>query len=258
MNEQTEAQAKELGWTPKEEWVENGNDPDKWRDAQAFIDYGERNAKFVRKALEKEMAEKLEQATKAFDERVAKLENVTSTALKAAQDKAETERKALIKRWQSHKTKAAEEENLVEYNKADIALRALEGQAPQAVENGPSPESTAFHGKYMPLINQSTEVQQFTDDAALAIRRDNPAITEAEYFRELSSRIEDRFGDDYPQFFGRTGKKPPPVDTSDGDAGESPGNTFADLPPEAKKICNDFVKDGILTKEQYVASYFGE
>lgn len=258
---EVEERAADLGWTPKEAWVEKGGDPDKWRSAEKFMEYGEQNVAFVRKSMEKEMDAKLAKATKDFDDRVAKLENVTSTAITAAADKAEEQRQGLIKRWTAHKAKAADDENLAEFNKADVALKALEGKAPQNADTqqtGPSSESTAFHTKMMPLINQSTDVQKFADDAAITIRRDNPNMQEADYFKELETRISEKFGDDFPQFFGRQAKRPAAVDSSDGDSGGGDGKSYADLPPEAKKVCNEFVKDKVLTKEQYVSSYFGE
>jgi hypothetical protein len=259
MEVDVEQRASELGWTSKEAWVEKGGNEDRWRNADEFLAYGEQNTNFVRKSLEKDFDKKLADATKDFDDRVAKLENVTSSAITAAAEKSEEQRQNLVKRWTAHRTKAADDDDLTEYNKADIALKALEGKAPQTVntqpDNGPSSESTAFHTKLMPLINQSTAVQKFADDAAITIRRDNPNIAEADYFKELETRIGDKFGDDYPQFFGRQTKRPPAVDSSDGNAGESK-NSFSDLPPEAKEAFKEFSE--FMTKEQYLADYFGE
>jgi len=261
MTEQIEVKAEELGWTPKEAWVEKGGDPDRWRTADEFMEYGERNVNFVRKSLEKEMDDKLSAANAEFSERLSRIESVSTKAIEATQHKSETERQGRIKQWTQFRDKAAADDNLTDYNKALTALSALEGQAPAPTQtNGQdtqSAESVTFHSKFMPLIGQNNAVGKFSDDAAATIRRDNPNISEADYFNELSTRIEERFGDDYPQFFGRAVKKQTTVESSDGDVSKGK-ETYASLPDEAKKACDEFVKDGLMTKKDYLSSYFGE
>lgn len=255
---EVEVQAAELGWTPKEQWVEKGGSEDKWRTAEEFMEFGERNTAFVRKSLEKD----LKDANASFEQRLERMENANAEALKSVQNKTETERKHRIQQWEAFRNKAASEDNLDDYNKSLVALNALQGQAPAPVESTTEPqrsaESIAFHDKLMPLIGQNKDVEVFSDDAAATIRRDNPNITEGEYFTELKTRIEERFGDDFPQFFGRPAKRPSPVESSDGETSSKGTHSYADLPPEAKQACKEFVKDKLMTKADYVSSYFGE
>jgi hypothetical protein len=41
-------------------------------------------------------------------------------------------------------------------------------------------------------------------------------------------------------------------------AREAGGKSYAALPDDAKKACDRFVKQGLMTKEQYIKDYFGE
>ena len=52
--------------------------------------------------------------------------------------------------------------------------------------------------------------------------------------------------------------RPSPVDVSTPSRGSTSKKSYADLPAEAKQACDKFVKQGLLSKDQYVKDYFGE
>jgi molecular chaperone DnaK (HSP70) len=70
--------------------------------------------------------------------------------------------------------------------------------------------------------------------------------------REVAKRIREEF----PHKFTNPRRKEPGAVEADTSPPKSRGKGYSDLPPEAKAICDDFVKRGVLTKERYVKEFF--
>jgi len=255
-----EEQATELGWTPQEAWVEKGNDPEKWRDAEQFLEFGEQNAKFVRRSLQKDFDKQLEEIKGSFETRLQGIEKTSKTAMEKADYIAKQEQDTLRAQLQLARDQAASNDDLKAYSEASEQLQRMDIEpmpGPAQVEN---PSAAAFNKKMVPLIMANTEVRTFADVTAAMINRDNPNIDPADFYKELETQIKDEFSDrnEYARFFGKK-PKAAKVDTSDTPP-ESSGKTYADLPPEAKKACDGYVADENLnmTREDYISSYFGE
>ena len=72
------------------------------------------------------------------------------------------------------------------------------------------------------------------------------------YFSELTRRVQE----DFPEEFSNPNKNKPASVEGGGPVSEaSKERSYANLPDDAKAACNDFVKQGFMTKEAYVATY---
>ena len=75
-----------------------------------------------------------------------------------------------------------------------------------------------------------------------------------DFYKELSSAVAKKFPDTNPNR-----DRAPSVEGGGGtNRPKAGGNTYKSLPAEAKAACDDFVTDGIMTREEYVTDYFPE
>jgi len=73
------------------------------------------------------------------------------------------------------------------------------------------------------------------------------------YFTELTRRVKEAFPDDF-----KNPNRSNANSVEDGgqiSTGDSKEHTYANLPADAKKACDGFVKEGFMTREDYVAEY---
>ena len=75
-------------------------------------------------------------------------------------------------------------------------------------------------------------------------------------YKSALSEVESKIKELYPEKF-RNPNKDKPADVAGGRPSpeKSSKKTYADLPPEAKAACDQFVAEGIMKKEEYVKNY---
>jgi exonuclease VII large subunit len=106
----------------------------------------------------------------------------------------------------------------------------------------------------------------YNDDETLAIEADIVAkqlhetgrfTASHKDYEKLLSLVEQKIKSAFPDKFKNPKKdNPPEVDSGHPSSPHSQLNkTYADLPPDAKRACDAFVKDKIMTKEQYLEIY---
>ena len=75
-------------------------------------------------------------------------------------------------------------------------------------------------------------------------------------YQKLLSHVETRVKKAFPDKFKNPKKdNPPEVESGRASPQSQSKHTYADLPAEAKKACDTFVRDGLMTKEQYLEMY---
>lgn len=158
----------------------------------------------------------------------------------------------------------------------DAAIKALKAERKEAIKDGD-------HEKVEELDEQITKqavatpqnniildswlkrnVWYGTDDD-LAIEADIIAkqlqdtgrfrANESDY-EKLLSQVEARVKKQFPDKFKNPKKdNPPEVEAGRSSPERQSKRTFAELPADAKRACEHFVKDGVMTKEQYLDIY---
>lgn len=250
---EAEVKARELGWVPKEEYK---GDPENFRDAETFLRRGEEIVGFVRKDLDKALAKnaKYEQELAEIRETMEefrKFHNETEArAYKRAIDDLKQAKVAAYEQGDGQKVIEIEEE----------IDKLKEAQKPVTEEKKKpdtqvifSPQEFNLWNKKNAWYGQNMEMSVFADELADVLLTKQPNLRGEEFLDALTKRIKK----EYPEAFENPARSNTDVGGSSG-VRPSEGNkkkSYDNLPADAKKACDKFVKQKLMTREQYVAEF---
>ena len=236
-----EAEAVEQGWTPKEDWK---GAEDKWTDAQTFVERGEKIAGILKSRLDKQDHEisNLKDANKKFGEYHKKT--------------LEAQQKKDADKIQELKTQIAQAvtdgdgqaytklSNDIEDLKANQTVPTDDAQAWAQLSQGWVSDN--------PWYTENRKLARYADGISDEIRGEG--YNGQAYFSELTRRVHE----DFPEEFKNPNKAK--ANVAETDAGQrsttnSKAKTYENLDSEAKRACDDFVAQGFMTRDQYVAQY---
>ena len=259
---QHESEARSQGWVAKEEFRGSEND---WVDAETFVRRGREIMPILRKNNEKLLKE-LGEAKKVAEE-----------ARQAAREfreyqKEQFERKAKDLESQLEQLKVAKRDAINEGSgdrvlAIDDAMDDIKEQRIQAKEDLKAAEIKAKEVPQVttdPVLNEWMDRNEwFGKDARLTgmanglgveLRRENPGLQGKAFLEKLDAELAEMM----PSKFGKKTTFNPMEGSPNGTARPSSGSSkksYNNLPSEAKSACDKFVKQGLMTKEQYVAEY---
>ena len=259
---QHESEARAQGWVAKEEFRGSEND---WVDAETFVRRGREIMPILRKNNEKLLKE-LGEAKKVAEE-----------ARQAAREfreyqKEQFERKAKDLESQLEQLKVAKRDAINEGSgdrvlAIDDAMDDIKEQRIQAKEDLKAAEIKAREVPQVtadPVLNDWMDRNEwFGKDAKLTgmanglgveLRKENPSLTGKAFLEKLDSELAEII----PAKFGKKTTFNPMEGSPNGTARPSAGSgkkSYNNLPSDAKSACDKFVKQGLMTKEQYVAEY---
>lgn len=256
-----EEEARAQGWVGKDEF--RGSDDD-WVDADTFVKRGKEIMPILRKNNEKLLKE-LGEAKKAAEEaRSAALEfkkyqqDISERKIGELQSQIEHLKQAkrdAITTGDGDRVIAIDDaiDEIKEQQreaKSDAALRIAEvqKQQQQAVTLDPTFNAWLDRNKWFGSDNKLTSVANALGES---LRRDNPNLIGADFLTALDKELQDTF----PDKFGKV-KRQSPVEGGSHSGRSSGGRkSYDNLPAEAKTACDRFVKQGLMTREQYIADY---
>jgi len=234
---EAEQRAKAQGWVPQAEY--RGN-PDNWRSAEDFLAVGDK-IHAVQAERNEKMAQDLtdmKRQMQAFTEHHVK---VVAEAKKEAYNKAITDLKA-------KQREAAEDGDMAEF---DRVTQEIEAKKPPKTESQDTNRENAQPDPE--FIQWSAENQWYSSnpemmDTANALGATIPThITGRAFYDEVTKKIKAL----YPDKFANLNRNQP--NNVEGNAsaggqssGKKKGKTIASLPPEARKIAEDFVSQGLF------------
>ena len=258
---EVEVEARAQGWVPKEEF--RGNEDD-WIDAEVFVKRGKeinpilrKNNERIQKELEstKKQLEEVRAATEefkqfqkeAFDRKLEKYKEEIS-------DLRELKKKALTDGDGSLAVEIDEKIDAVKEAKATAEAKSKEkSEKKEEKPEVTAPEVNAWVERNS-WYKDDTRMQAATNAIAQTIRNFNPTLSGKDFLDELDKQLEETFGQEK---LGRKTKVRNPVEGSKPSGNTSKSDKGYDsLPPEAKAACDKFVKQKILTREQYIADYY--
>ena len=249
-----ETKARRLGWVPKDDFR---GDPDRWRPADEFLERGERILPLVLKdndRLHGRLSE-LETMLKETRESSKELLAFTSKAEERAYTRAKAEIEAKIEA-----AAATADPNAVRQG-----MRELDQLNADHVKPEPKKEADKPAVNIDPVIQDWIKKEEwFTKSPALntyatevfgEIEREKPGLTRSEMLAETKRRTMDKF----PEKFGINPKRDEAAavaSPSGAVARKSKGKSYDDLPAEAKKACDKFVRTiPGYTRDKYVKDY---
>ncbi len=236
-----EALAAEEGWSPEDKWR---GDPDKWVDARTFIRQGRT---ILRSTLQRQDGELGEMKTtlSEFRDHYGKVEQ---RAHARAMAELKAEQRAAVEEGDTGAYDAAGK-------KMDELGKEVPGPAKPARKEGPSPDEDpnfkAFSADNA-WYGGNIKMTAYAESIAAVVGRKHEG-------RAFYDKIAEEVRAEFPDQFGNVArKKPSRVEGSGAGAmrrGSGNGKAYEDLPAEDKAICNRYVKQKLLTREQYVADY---
>lgn len=243
---EAEASARAKGWVPKDEWIAAGHDEDDWKPAKQFIAKGEEIEE------RKSMRKTLDSLKKQNEEMAAILKRKLDAEAKAERDRKLAERDAAIRLGDVNRVHAIDGEiaqvQPVDVTPAEIREFVQENKEWWGVDVMATQAAVAYYGKLEranpnDLSENLSKTKKFLAlrfpdlypadrlDAAEAAQ----AITQQQPTRKFSSVS-------IP---------------SSADAGIRRGKQWSDLPADARRVADQIVKSGAMTRDQYVKEFFG-
>lgn len=237
-----EAEARKHGWRPKDEFK---GDPSKWADAETFVRRADEVMPFLEKqnkALKREIDE-MKRTMKQYSDFASKAEE---RAYKQALSDIEARHNDAIETGDAAAAKRA----MADMRELDKEFKAekpeepvsQDDQAARKAELAEWVEKTGWYG------TDEAKTKYADLQAELMGPAENWPGGQKAWLAELAAKTERKFADPKPNAANPGGTRPGPR----GNAGRS----YGDLPPEAKRQCDRFVKQiPGFTKEQYVKDY---
>ncbi len=258
-DEQIEA-ARNQGWAPKEQWR---GDPDRWVDADEYLERGAHNNAILRERNE-QLLKELQSTRDEVKQSVREFGKATRAAEERAYQRAKEElktreRDAVLTGDSETWEKIQAEKELLDrdFREFETKTAVTEPPAQPATNPDEDPAFVAWHadnGWY----NNDVDATLYANEAALIIGRKYPQgqPPPRAFYDEIAQHVRKRF----PEKFRNTARDNPGAvqGASHATGKRSGGKSYADLPPEAKQYCDKYVKQGLMSKEEYVKDYFGD
>ena len=231
-----ESKAMNMGWKPKEQW----EGPE-----EEFTDAGE----FVRR---QPLFAKIEYQNKKIKSVETALNQLVEHHSKVRQMEYERALKEL-KSYRKEALKDGDTDQALEFEEQIEQLQEEHQKAPPVVapQKGPSEEFLQWvqtNQWYM----KDQDMHDFADGVAMAFIKRNEAtgnnVSESEIFKHVVSQVRRA----YPDQFGNPNRdRPSPVSSGDRN-GRATKSTFK-LTPEQEDVARSFERNGVMTREKYIA-----
>lgn len=249
----TEQAALSKGWTPKDKFK---GDPAKWVDAKTFVERGERfasNLKNENQALKRQLEEFKGTAAafrKYHDEVVAGKQKEIDEAIRGIKrtvKEAEGDR--------DYDTAEAGEARIKLLEEQKVKLQQEAAAVQQTAPAGINPELQTWIDNGNEWFNTDLKLRAYSIVIGEEIRRAQPQIDGPTFLAQVRERMEE----DFPAKFGAMPARRSMADAGGGRRATSPGGggkSIRDLPKADRDLCRQFVKEGWVTEESFVKSYF--
>ena len=248
------ARARRMGWIPKDEY---GGDPDNWRSAKDFIERGENEMPILRERLRKQDGKIASQE--------AELVEVRDTIEQFKGWASQSDRRAYaraVKDLEAKQRAAVEVGDTEAFDEVGQEIKDLSKTfaAPAPRRQAPGTTTEVIEPEVTDWVD-APENNWFKTDEAMAnfaiayhgqLQKERPGLTLDENLKAVTAEVRKRFADKFENPRARSGS---PVEGSGGKPGGANGRGYSNLPAEAKEACDKFIKQGLVTREEYLKDY---
>jgi len=261
-----EAEAREQGWVPKEEFR---GPEDQWRDAGEFLERGKQINPILRKHNEelKARAERTEQKLTELTEQISEQRKTFEQFMSHRDKVLEAEYSRKLKDLKRKMRAAVEEGNVEEFDNLQEELEVVESTKPAP----PSKEEPKDEGNSSPPPDPVMEkwiadnswyatdpsMRAAADAYGAGLRVTNPGLVGEAFLNAVTEQMKKIYPDKFGNPMRKVGSGVEETTPGPSPTGGS-GETYEDLPAEAKAICDRFVKEELMTRDQYVKEYFSQ
>lgn len=248
---EAEIKASRLGWVPQEEFK---GDPEQWRDAETFLKRGEEIHGYLKADLER-----LHSTLSARDHEIAEIRQTMEEFRKFHNETEARAYKRAIEELKQLKVSAIEQGEGSRVIEIEEQIEQLKEAQKKPVEN-PVQKAEKVNQEYLDWLPsnrwyvEDRELQELADDFGDIVKKKHPDLVGKAFLEEVTKRVRKAA----PEKFENPARSQSSVGTSSDNrvATANKGKkTYNNLPPEAKAACDRFVKQGLMTAEQYVKEY---
>lgn len=259
--EQIEKEARTFGWVPREEF--RGSDSE-WADAESFVKRGKEINPILRKNNEL-LLKKLDQATLEMAEVKKAAKEFEKFQREAADRKVKeiTNQLEELKQARKEAITANDGDSVVAIEDQIDTLKADKVAAQQEAKEPVKEEPKQSEQVLDPLVvTWMDENPWFGADRRMTVMADeigkelnlkSPHLRGKDFFDALNEELKEVF----PEKLGKKERPNPVEGNSRGSSRPSTGGaqSYKNLPSDAKQACDRFVKQGLMTQEQYVKDF---
>jgi hypothetical protein len=243
-DEAVEAEALAMGWKPRTSFK---GPEDKFVSAAEYVERGKTIMPFLRNELKRRDRE-IEGLKKSVESSIRHI----SKAEERAYVKAKADLEAELEQY----TEAGNKKAVKEVTDDLIALETERATAPVAKEGeAPPPEFDAWLDNnpwYGTGDGKDEALSAACDAIGKAVHADG--YTGKAQIKEVDRRLREEYPHKFKAADNPNRRQAAAVEGA-GAAPRARGKGYADLPPDAKAMCDELVRDKILTREQYVKTY---
>lgn len=255
---EVEAQATSLGWKPLEDYK---GDPDKWADAETFLQVHSRNNGALKDANKRQAAEMA-----ALRRQMEGLTVAHQKMFEMQVKKMSEEHQQQLNFLKAQKRNALTEGDHVTASDIDEQIDTLKAAGPEipdvpVVESKKANDAEAWmqlpevidFTERNPWINTDEDMATYAVAKGAQIRKSSPGLDNTEFLAQVEQATRKAF----PHKF-QTRRQPVEGGQRGGEGGISSGGkgTYAAMPKEAREACDEFVSDKTGTRDEYVKMYF--
>lgn len=257
--QQVEQEARMMGWVDKDEFRGNEND---WVDADSFVKRGREINPILRKNNEKLLQELTK--TRAEIEEIRKSAEEFKAFQKEAFERKIQEYKKEVDTLKEAKKDALREGDhdlVVEIDdrisETRDKIKAAEVEPPKEKETPPQQALDPDLKEWMDRnswFGQDVEMSQRTNALGSLLATRNPGLKGKAFLEKLDEALKEEF----PERFGSKRERPNPVEgggTGPRSTAKAGKRSYENLPADAKAACDKFVRQKLMTAEEYVAMY---
>jgi len=259
---QFESEARAQGWVAAEEF--RGSESD-WVDAETFVRRGKEIMPILRKNNEKllkelgearKIAEEARESAKEFREYQKQQFEKKTKDLEGQLEQLKQAKRDAITQGDGDRAIAIDDamDDLKEQRlEAKEDLKAAEEKAKEVPQFTQDPILNTWMEKN-DWFGKDSRMTNIANGVGVTLRQEDPNLAGQAFLDKLDSELQEMF----PEKFGKKRTPNPMEGSPNGTARPSVSSgkkTYNNLPPEAKAACDKFVKQGLMTKEAYVAEY---
>lgn len=250
---EAEVKARRLGWVPKEEFK---GDPEKHRSAEEFLERGSNLLPLLQRDNERlhRTVDKVERELRETKEVLTEFRDFASKSEERAYKRAKAE-------LESKLDGAIQSADVDTARQARRELAELESEQRQVPKVEPKKEEPKADPVFQSWIaendwfNKSESLRGYATEIFGELERSQPGRPASELLAETKNKVMDKF----PERFGINPRREGAAAVAAPQGGAAPkkkGKTYEDLPPEAKRACDKFVKTiPGYTRDKYVKDY---
>lgn len=242
-------EAELLGWVPKERF--RGNEDD-WIDAEVFVKRGKEINPILRKNNEL-LLNKLN----AKDAEIADIKAAVEEFKKFHEETEERAYKRALADLKAAKKQALEEGDHEAVVEIDDEISDLKESKKTTTTTEPTKTTPVVDPVYLAWeadnrwIVEDPSLAKAAEEAAAIMRIRGETSTGRTFLEKVGEKIKETF----PEKFGNPNRDRASMTEGNRPATKTGKRSYADLPADAKQACDRFVKQGLMTKEQYVAEF---